>query len=261
MAAAQDVWAGPGRAPFPSPGAAMQALNMRGMNKKDARLRSVKRCCDQVVMQVFQGHATVQLQGSTAKSTSLKGRSDWDFFVRLNDNLPTVTQAQRKAVHDQLQAQFASAGIHYRMQCGENRIRLFQGRDVQGPLPNCDVVFQRYKSDVRLPPNSKALASSHTAQQVVRYFKLLPRRYTNLPQPKSSRLEQAVMLLDNHMRCQRGLRKHDMEGPAGYDRLLNATMQAVAGIGDLQAVRGVPDSLQQAGMNGEWRLGRYRCLL
>lgn len=117
-------------------------------------------------MQVFQGHATVQLQGSTAKSTSLKGRSDWDFFVRLNDNLPTVTQAQRKAVHDQLQAQFASAGIHYRMQCGENRIRLFQGRDVQGPLPNCDVVFQRYKSDVRLPPNSKALASSHTAQQV-----------------------------------------------------------------------------------------------
>lgn len=105
-----------------------------------------------------------------------------------------------------------------------------------------------------------AAAGAAAPLQVVRYFKLLPRRYTNLPQPKSSRLEQAVMLLDNHMRCQRGLRKHDMEGPAGYDRLLNATMQAVAGIGDLQAVRGVPDSLQQAGMNGEWRSVAQRAL-
>ncbi|WIA14508.1 hypothetical protein OEZ85_003027 [Tetradesmus obliquus] len=134
------------------------------------KLRSVKRCCDEVVQQVFQGHATVQLQGSTAKGTSLLHTSDWDFFVRLNDNITTVTHAQRMAVYSQLQAQLSGAGITYRMQAGENRIRLFEGRDAQGPLPDCDVVFQRFKSDVRVPPNSKALASSHAAQQVVRYM-------------------------------------------------------------------------------------------
>lgn len=107
----------------------------------------------------------MQLQGSTAKGTSLLHTSDWDFFVRLNDNITTVTHAQRMAVYSQLQAQLSGAGITYRMQAGENRIRLFEGRDAQGPLPDCDVVFQRFKSDVRVPPNSKALASSHAAQQ------------------------------------------------------------------------------------------------
>jgi glutamyl/glutaminyl-tRNA synthetase len=125
----------------------------------------VSAAASQAVQQVFQGHATVQLQRSAAKGTSLQGSSDWDFFVRLNDNIPTVTQAQRMAVHNQLQAQLAAAGISYRMQCGESRMRLFQGRDGQGPLPDCDVVFQRFKSDARVPPNSKAMASSHTAQQ------------------------------------------------------------------------------------------------
>jgi hypothetical protein len=120
----------------------------------------------QVVLQVFEGHATVQLQGSTAKGTSLQGRSDWDFFVRLNHNIPTVIKAQRTAVHDRLLAQFSAAGISYRTQCGKNCIRLFEGKDMQGRLPDCDVVFQRYTDDVRVPPNSKALASSHTAQQV-----------------------------------------------------------------------------------------------
>lgn len=43
MAAVQSA-----RAPFASPGAAMLALNSRGMSKNDPRLRSVKRCCDEV---------------------------------------------------------------------------------------------------------------------------------------------------------------------------------------------------------------------
>jgi hypothetical protein len=293
---------------------------------------------------VFQGHATVQLQGSTYKGTSLQGSSDWDFFVRLNDNIVTATKAQRTAVHDGLHAQFAAAGISYRMQYGENRIRLFQGRDMQGGLPDCDVVLQRYEDDVRVPPNGKALASSHIAQQVggrvcivhcwlenifhfppcsrctslltfistfqchttkqlavqdhwiaqqpyppasvafptphllllltllaaaaaaaahnavfqvVRYFKLLPTRYTNLPQPKSSLLEQAVMKLDTHMRCQQGLGKADMQGAAGFERLLTAAMQAVAGVGN---TAGVQESLQQAGVNGEWRPVAQRVL-
>jgi hypothetical protein len=115
---------------------------------------------------VFQGHATVQLQGSTAKGTALQGSSDWDFFVRLNPNIPTVTKAQRMAVHDGLHAQLSAAGISYRMQCGENCIRLFEGSDRQGRLPDCDVVFERYKDDVRVPPDNRALASSHIAQQV-----------------------------------------------------------------------------------------------
>ncbi|WIA34685.1 hypothetical protein OEZ86_012998 [Tetradesmus obliquus] len=234
MAAVQSA-----RAPFASPGAAMLALNSRGMSKNDPRLRPVKRCCDEVVQQIFQGHATVQLQGSTAKGTSLLHTSDWDFFVRLNDNITTVTHAQRMAVYSQLQAQLSGAGITYRMQAGENRIRLFEGRDAQGPLPDCDVVFQRFKSDV------------------VRYMKLLPGRYTNAPQLKSSMLERAVMQLDTHMRCQCGLKSADMQGAAGFDRLLSASLQAVAGGSGL---KGVQDSLQMAGVNGEWRSVAQRVL-
>jgi hypothetical protein len=99
-----------------------------------------------------------------------------------------------------------------------------------------------------------------TSFQVVRYFKLLPGRYTNLPQPKSSLLEQAVMKLDNHMRCQQGLGKADMQGGAGYERLLTAALQAVAGSGGMRAVPGVQESLQQAGVNGEWRSVAQRVL-
>jgi hypothetical protein len=90
---------------------------------------------------------------------------------------------------------------------------------------------------------------------------LLPERYTNLPPLKSSLLEQAVMLLDTHMRCNLGLTQADMQGAAGFNLLLAATMQAVAGpaysvaIGGrpLAEVAGVMESLQQAGVDGEWR--------
>jgi hypothetical protein len=84
-------------------------------------------------------------------------------------------------------------------------------------------------------------------------MKSLPRIYTNLSHLKSSLLEQAVMQLDSHMRCQMGLKKKDMEGAAGYGTLLTATLQAVAGVGSMQAVKGMHDKLQQAGVNGEWR--------
>ncbi len=52
----------------------------------------------QAVKGVFQSHASVQLQGSTTKGTALIGKSDWDFFVRLDDTIQTVTQKQRRQV-------------------------------------------------------------------------------------------------------------------------------------------------------------------
>lgn len=35
----------------------------------------------QAARQVFEGHGTVQSQGSTSKGTAIKGKSDWDFIV------------------------------------------------------------------------------------------------------------------------------------------------------------------------------------
>lgn len=88
-------------------------------------------------------------------------------------------------------------------------------------------------------------------------MKLLPGRYTIAPQLKSSMLERAVMQLDTHMRCQCGMKSADMQGAAGFDRLLSASLQAVAGGSGL---KGVQDSLQMAGVNGEWRSVAQRVL-
>lgn len=120
----------------------------------------------QGVSEVFQGHATVQLQGSTAKGTGLEGYSDWDFFVRTDGTIAQVTHMQRMAVVRAVERHMAAACIHYEMQCGQNRIWLRRGEDKDGPLPEVDVVFDKFKEDVRVAPNPKALASSHAAQQV-----------------------------------------------------------------------------------------------
>jgi hypothetical protein len=68
------------------------------------------------------------------------------------------------------------------------------------------------------------------------------------------------MKLDTNMRCQQGLGKSDMQGGAGYERLLTAALQVVAGVRDVPAVAGVQQSLQQAGVNGEWRSVAQRVL-
>lgn len=115
---------------------------------------------------VFQGHATVQHQGSTAKGTGMQDKSDWDFFVQLDSSIPTVTQRQRMTVVQQLKQHMAAARISYSIQCGENRVRMCDGSDGVGRLPDVDIVFSRYKADQRLAPNSKALATSHEAQKV-----------------------------------------------------------------------------------------------
>lgn len=54
---------------------------------------------NQAVKTVFQGYASVQLQGSTAKGTGVQGPSDWDMFVRLHGTtISTVTKQQRLQV-------------------------------------------------------------------------------------------------------------------------------------------------------------------
>lgn len=120
----------------------------------------------QGVSEVFQGHATVQLQGSTAKGTGLQNYSDWDFFVRTDGTIAKVTHKQRTAVVRAVERHLAAAGIRYQKQCGQNRIWMRRGEDANGPLPEVDLVFDAFKEDVRVAPNSQALATSHTAQQV-----------------------------------------------------------------------------------------------
>lgn len=39
-------------------------------------------------------------------------------------------------------------------------------RDAVGALPDVDLVFERFKDTDKLPPDNKALAASHVAQQV-----------------------------------------------------------------------------------------------
>jgi hypothetical protein len=113
------------------------------------------------------GHATVQHQGSSRKGTGLIASSDWDFFVKLDSTIPTVTHKQRMAVVELLGQQLLpNAGINYSIRCGENRVLLWDGSNRQSPLPDVDIVFERFKSDERIPPDSKAFADSPAAQLV-----------------------------------------------------------------------------------------------
>jgi hypothetical protein len=122
----------------------------------------------QAVSVTFGGHAHVQHQGSTRKGTGLIASSDWDFFVQLDDTIPTVTHKQRMSVVDLLRKQLLpAAGIDYSLRCGSNRVFIWNGSDVQGSLPDVDLVFQRFKkTPEKFAPKSKALAHSHVAQQV-----------------------------------------------------------------------------------------------
>ncbi|KAF6265705.1 hypothetical protein COO60DRAFT_1633484 [Scenedesmus sp. NREL 46B-D3] len=175
----------------------------------------------------FGGHANVQHQGSTRKGTGLAASSDWDFYVNLDDTISTVTHMQRMAVVDQLCKQLLpSAGIDYSIRCGVNRAFMWNGSDDRGPLPDVDLVFERFKLDVRRAPKSKAFAHSQVAQQVVKYIKRLPVRFTQLHKPKSSLVESFVLQLQQQQFGDRRLK-----GEKGFEALLIAVLEAVAGAG------------------------------
>jgi hypothetical protein len=119
------------------------------------------------VISTFGGHASVQHQGSTRKGTGLIGSSDWDFFVGLDATIPTVTHEERMAVVTLLRsALLPAAGIDYSLRCGVNRVFIWNGSDERGPLPDVDLVFERFQKTDKHRPKSKALAHSHVAQQV-----------------------------------------------------------------------------------------------
>lgn len=108
------------------------------------------------------GHATVQLQGSTAKGTAVQNRSDWDFLVRLDATIPFATQAQRMQVHDLLQRYLAAAGIHYSFRIAEKRLHLRFGSVGGVRLPDADVVLERFKLHApATAPKSNVLAASN----------------------------------------------------------------------------------------------------
>lgn len=90
--------------------------------------------------------------------------------------------------------------------------------------------------------------------QVVQYIKVLPGRFSNLPKPKSSLAEQVVMKVVNHLCCQQGLKKQQLVGAEGFDKILTATLKAIAGEGSILAVTGMPEKLQQARLVGEWKV-------
>jgi len=115
---------------------------------------------------VFSGHANVQTQGSTAKGTSLIS-SDWDFFIHFDNTLLPATKNQRLQVCSLLSTYLHQAGIiHNEPQLGANRINLTNVSMRSESLPDVDIIFEKFKGDVRLPPNSSVLADSHVCQQV-----------------------------------------------------------------------------------------------
>jgi hypothetical protein len=121
----------------------------------------------QAVSMTFGGHANVQHQGSTRKGTGIVASSDWDFFVHLDDTIPTVTHKQRMAVVTLLRNQLLPCkGIDYSLRCGSNRVFIWNGSNAQGTLPDVDLVFQRFQTTGKRAPKSRALAHSHVAQQV-----------------------------------------------------------------------------------------------
>jgi hypothetical protein len=122
----------------------------------------------QAVWDTFAGHAKVQHQGSTRKGTGIAASSDWDFYVNLDDTIKAVTHKQRMAVVQQLRSQLLpGAGIDYSIHCGANRVKLWNGSDGRGVLPDVDLVFARFAAQPdKKRPKSRALAHSQVAQQV-----------------------------------------------------------------------------------------------
>lgn len=86
---------------------------------------------------------------------------------------------------------------------------------------------------------------------MARYFKNLPAHFSNLRTPK--RVEELVSAVDTHLRCQQGLRKQQLQGSEGFDRLATATLQAVAGVGSMKDVKIVQVAVQNAGLVTEWQ--------
>lgn len=78
----------------------------------------------------------------------------------------TVTQRERIDICDSLQSRLSRVGIDYLYQLGENRVRFYADSESRGTLPDVDLVFGRYKTTHKIPPDNTALTSSHVAQQV-----------------------------------------------------------------------------------------------
>jgi flavorubredoxin len=82
------------------------------------------------------------------------------------------------------------------------------------------VVFERFKGGAKVPPDNRAMAMCPNGQLVVRYIKDLPSTYTNLTEPKSSKLEDLVKRVEQQVRMV--ARQH---GAVGFHTLLEASLK------------------------------------
>lgn len=89
-------------------------------------------------------------------------------------------------------------------------------------------------------------------QLVSRYLRNLPNHFQNLPPVK--RVDDLVVQVDNHLRCQQGMTKAQLQGAAGFDKLLTAVLNSVAGAESMRGVKKVQAAVRNAGMaTTEWR--------
>lgn len=94
----------------------------------------------------------------------MQGKSDWDFMVRLDNTIETVTQQQRMQVHHQLLHNLAASGIKYEIRIAEKRLQLRYGSYAGANIPDADVAFERFKHHQTTAPKSNILAASHAGE-------------------------------------------------------------------------------------------------
>ncbi|WIA14509.1 hypothetical protein OEZ85_003028 [Tetradesmus obliquus] len=151
------------------------------------------------------------------------------------------------AIANRLGQLLSAGGISYNIRCGEHRVHMYDGRDSCGPLPNVDLVFQSFKGRDLVRPDSRAMAGSPEAQQVVKYIKRLRVHFTNLSEPNSFMVELLALQLQEQRQFGDGL----PAGEDGFEMLLIAALKAIAG---LEGAAGLAQALVDAKVDSkEWR--------
>lgn len=147
--------------------------------------------------------------------------------VRLDDTIDTVTKKQRMTFWNAADSNLRSRGVQYEPRISEIRIQLREGTHYGIPIADTDVVFQRYNNHPGLRlPNSRGMDQCHNARYVVRFFKNLPKTYTNLTPLKSMHLEDMTKLAAEHLVCQRGWAHDEVaNGADGFAALLDAVLR------------------------------------
>ncbi|KAG1671147.1 hypothetical protein FOA52_005401 [Chlamydomonas sp. UWO 241] len=215
--------------------------------------QAINRVQMSVVQQHFNGHATVEFQGSGSKGTNTV-KSDNDLFGHIDPNLPDVRRKERAQIAAVLGRGLLAQGIQATVRLTEKIIQVRPLPAASG-VTKTDIVFQRYKGIAKLPDKPNRGIAPVPAD-VVRHLKSLKETYTNLPDlTVSHQLETYVVLTLKELQCQGGLGGKDMTGAGGFARLVAAALAGMAPNAQVHKLTKKQEAaLRAAGVRGcaEW---------